>query len=459
MIKLLVADDEAIIRKGIHHYIDWKKEGIEVVGEAANGQEAFAKAMEFHPDIILTDIRMPGMSGMELAEKIQKDLPACKIIFLSGYSDREYLLSAIKFGVSDYVLKNSNPEEILKAVVAVKQKIEEELAQKTPVSEEKDLTGNDYLFLQNQIMRELLEGPRNLQNFTQRALHLNLILNGPCFMLIFFTGIQNTGPCLAALSLLLPRKAAPALAQTEATTLCALLNIDTEASRDFLLPLLEALKATAAGPFQAIVIDNIPSVSLISERWQAAKKNLGRCYWFPPYIAISDEQLNEGAALASDMLVLLEHELLLEFYRRDAAMLMEKLDQFQKIAQMYRLPIEVLRTSAKRIVAAGYSTLNDYSKVPTLLSQIENSSSPGQILDVVSKTAGALLGATAYSPIIENTIAYIHENYAKPLALEELAALNYITPSYLSRRFKEETHIGLLRYIHEVRIQHAKRLL
>lgn len=113
--KLLIVDDEPLIRQGLR-IIEWEKIGIKLCGVVENGIEALHLAEKESPDIVLTDIRMPGMDGITLSKKLCERNPRCCIIFLSGYSDFEYARQAIQLNVYDYILKPTNPEEILECV-------------------------------------------------------------------------------------------------------------------------------------------------------------------------------------------------------------------------------------------------------------------------------------------------------------------------------------------------------
>ena len=115
--KILVVDDEYIMRQGITHMIDWEKEGFQIIGQASNGQEALEMIKENVPDIIISDVVMPQLNGIELAKFIQANYPQIKIIILSSYSDFEYVKSSFQNGAVDYILKPSlNPVEILKTL-------------------------------------------------------------------------------------------------------------------------------------------------------------------------------------------------------------------------------------------------------------------------------------------------------------------------------------------------------
>jgi two-component system response regulator YesN len=123
--KILIVDDEVIIRTGLAKVINWKEIGLELLKPAVSGEEALRRMPEERPNILLTDIRMKHMNGLELALKAKEIIPDIETIILSGYDDFMYTQQAIRQGVSDYLLKSSRPEEIMKTVLQVKQRIED----------------------------------------------------------------------------------------------------------------------------------------------------------------------------------------------------------------------------------------------------------------------------------------------------------------------------------------------
>ncbi|ADL53744.1 response regulator transcription factor [Clostridium cellulovorans] len=122
--KILVVDDEFIMRQGITHMIDWEKEGFQVIGQASNGKEALEIIKKHSPNIVISDVVMPQMDGVELTKFIQENYPEIQIIILSSYSDFEYVKSSFKYGAVDYILKPTlNPTELLKTLKKVSSKI------------------------------------------------------------------------------------------------------------------------------------------------------------------------------------------------------------------------------------------------------------------------------------------------------------------------------------------------
>ena len=105
MHKLLIVDDEKLIREGLVTYIDWASLGIEFAGVCATAAEALRRVRETSIDVVLTDIRMPGMDGIELLKKLKEIAPGCEVVFISAYRNFEYARNALRYGAFDYVPK------------------------------------------------------------------------------------------------------------------------------------------------------------------------------------------------------------------------------------------------------------------------------------------------------------------------------------------------------------------
>lgn len=135
MLKVFLVEDEAIIRRGIKNNIPWEKEGFVFAGEASDGELAYPMIKKIKPDIVITDIKMPFMDGLELASIIKKEMPDTKIIILSGYNEFDYAKRAISIGVTDYQLKPISSDKLLETIKRVGEIIREEKAQKKLLNE------------------------------------------------------------------------------------------------------------------------------------------------------------------------------------------------------------------------------------------------------------------------------------------------------------------------------------
>ncbi len=114
-IRVLIADDHAIVRKGIRALLATEAD-IEVVGEAADGKEAVEKAERLHPDVILMDLVMPGMDGIEATRRITTRQPEIRILVLTSFAEDEKVFPALKAGALGYLLKDAGPEELVRAI-------------------------------------------------------------------------------------------------------------------------------------------------------------------------------------------------------------------------------------------------------------------------------------------------------------------------------------------------------
>lgn len=130
MYRLLIVDDEEVEREGMAQFVSWSDYDIELVGTAWNGVEGFEKIQELRPDIVLTDIKMPVMNGIELIRKTKPDFPGIEFIVLSGYGEYEYTSQAMEEGVRHYLLKPCDEEKIAEVLEKVKLALEQKLQQK-----------------------------------------------------------------------------------------------------------------------------------------------------------------------------------------------------------------------------------------------------------------------------------------------------------------------------------------
>ena len=121
MIKLLIVDDERIIRETIASLIDWDSLGIFLIGTAENGIEAYNRILDDYPDIVLTDIKMPGLSGLDLIQRIKEINPDTQFVILSGYGEFKFAQRAMQYGVKHYLLKPCNEEQIIACLNSAKQ--------------------------------------------------------------------------------------------------------------------------------------------------------------------------------------------------------------------------------------------------------------------------------------------------------------------------------------------------
>lgn len=158
MLKVMIADDEERICKLIQALVDWEAMGMEIAGIAHNGLEAIEMAKSLRPEILITDIQMPGRSGLELIEAVKESNETLEIIIISGYAHFEYAQSAIKFGVGDYLLKPINKAELHATLRKLKERIIGRQESATDMHQLLQKSENDIRRLQDGLMQQLAEG-------------------------------------------------------------------------------------------------------------------------------------------------------------------------------------------------------------------------------------------------------------------------------------------------------------
>lgn len=117
-IRVVLADDHSVVRKGIRQFLEDAGD-IQVVAEAADGEEALAQVAEHHPDVLVLDIQMPRLSGVEVARRVVAEHPGVRVLALTAYDDDPYVFALLKSGAAGYILKTADSEELVRAVRTV----------------------------------------------------------------------------------------------------------------------------------------------------------------------------------------------------------------------------------------------------------------------------------------------------------------------------------------------------
>lgn len=187
MYKLMVVDDEYNIRDGIVNAVPWETCGVVVVGEAGNGIEALEKVEETLPDIVITDINMDDMDGLEFAENLKQKYPYIKVIILSGYDEFEYAKRALQLKVFSYLLKPILPDELIKIVKEVIYEIQAEARLKEKVRTlESEIKINRQVLLER-LLNDLVNGNIRQRNELDERLSLvNLQIDQKFYSCLIF---------------------------------------------------------------------------------------------------------------------------------------------------------------------------------------------------------------------------------------------------------------------------------
>lgn len=163
MLKVIIADDERLICRLVQALADWDSLGMEVVAMAENGLEALELIEARRPDILITDIRMPGCDGLELIRSAKQMMPDLEVVIISGYAHFEYAQSAMKYGAGYYLLKPIKQTELMETLEKIREKCEARLETKSAISRQHQNSQKDLSRIRESLMKDLLsEHPGNL---------------------------------------------------------------------------------------------------------------------------------------------------------------------------------------------------------------------------------------------------------------------------------------------------------
>ena len=480
MLKIMIVDNEAAIRKGLAHCINWESLDCIVAAQAEDGIDALDQIPTIHPDIVISDIRMPGMDGIELVRRLSESYPHIKTILLTGFPDFEYAQRAIEYRVVDFVLKPTSVDALIQAIEKSKVRIAEEssserLARKLADQSEQNILLQRSMLLHDLVNRTNLSHLFVLNRMTQLALDLTsyyiLLLDiaplseGEGNLLLYLQQSQSVlTDCLSGYSLYF----VPCGEQMCFVVVCAP-ETDTLADR-----CREAVS----------IIRSLPRFSLYI--------GISRYYTDPMCMASAADEAKQSLQIArytteqpvadfSQMPAIPRQTMAHVF--GDLRLLKSAIENQNSsgaldiIAKLFvyirknKMPIEEVRNICVYIHQFCINSLfssstDDYTSetgLPALKKLIEGSS-----VDSLEKSMLAFAvhmldhmncDTARQDNIIHTVKNYIAQHYREELTLEGLASIVYLSPSYLSKLFKRETGENLSVYIQNIRLDVAKALL
>lgn len=203
--RILLVDDEEEIREGIANKIDWAAIGFELIGTSPNGFDAMEKSERLRPDVVMTDVRMPYMDGLDLGEKVSAILPSVRLIFISGYDDFELAQRAIKLHAAGYILKPVRCAELVGILVKLKEQMDRELENRRDIERLRKEYEDSLPLLREQFLISILEGrlTKNSVRVQAASLDIDPEVHGRAVALLT-GGYAETIPVLQGQEVLLP---------------------------------------------------------------------------------------------------------------------------------------------------------------------------------------------------------------------------------------------------------------
>lgn len=495
--RILLVDDEEEVRKSIIKKIGWQDAGFQVVGDAENGEDALEKIEQLEPDLVLTDIRMPYMDGLMLAEKIRQKYPSMKIIIFSGYDDFEYAKMAIKLNVTEYILKPVNVEELTAILNKIKRNLDEEIKQKRDVNRLRENYKNSLPVLRehflNDLMKEEMEEElvdRKLSEYGENMAGAEKYI-GVIIDLEDINSMENETNSLHQEKQLIPFSVKQLVEEnlknygrflmfnaSADSNVAVIFAVDSKNTKTGLIAVLgDICKATKKILEVSITMGigtSVTEISRISRSFHAAENALGykAIVGAGGTIYINDvEPMNVGRLM---------------FEERDQAELIAavKFGQRERIEEAVNRLMEKMEDAKVHFHQYQAYQLNIINTIIQLVQQQEMDFSEvfegeGSYLEVLSKPQkkeefGQWLLQTAIrinqlmsrerantaKTIIQEAKQYIHENYQNPdLSVEMICRHLHMSQAYFSTIFKKETGQAYTAYLTDVRLNKAVELL
>lgn len=472
--KVLVADDEPVVREGLKTIVDWESLGFEVCGEAANGTECLEKMLRLSPELVLLDIKMPGrLHGLDVAEQAKMQGFDGRIIIISGYSDFRYAQSAIRFGVSHYLLKPVDEEELENAVKDIRQAIETERKSIAHTHQYIDKA-------HDMLVAEILEGKTTYPEELLKAGDRNWLSAFPEGQYRVVIAESDDGSGGELLSHILMASCLDKQ-KTEALTLHGRSVWILKGER-MIREAEERLHAinrdSAQYRRQGIFAANgriVNDPAELSLSYQDALGLLEKRFFYPPDICFvtSLDVTPKGAPLdyVKEIEIGQYVEKMLSYIdscNRDKA------EQFiHHVAEQLRQrdgsveEIKSLLTSF--LIQLKHAVLQNYRQLQTsfvsdtgLIASVRSTTRLYEIEELFLEQVMAVIDAisnTSREHVIDNIVHYINKNYHKSLKLETLAELFGYNKAYLGKVLKSNLGEYFNSYLDGVRIANAKRML
>lgn len=415
MYRVFLVDDEELIVERLRFGINWQQAGYDICGWAYDGKEAWEKIHQLYPDIVITDIRMPLMSGLELARKIQTELPHISTVILSGYADFKYAQQAIKHRVGGYCLKPVVEDELLTVLDSVRQEQEDSQSLQ---NKQLEICAYDTMQIGSFLSRNdiNLENPAYVLYGPDYHDH---IVDNPCFTL---KAGKDTRIWIID-EKMLPEIKAHVQSLNNEKKLC--------------FGLSKRIKA------EQRVRDAVAEAKIASYQWFIDQKTGLRSY--------PNAQ------------------------RRDLINILNRIDNDIRSTDKRRIEAAIASLYAELVngnyhiqhVLYVFNYILESSKQLTEYSQnflyeeelVNNYSSLEELFKYIKQIIFSDIKTTNNTVEIPEVVEYLHNNYAEDLTLRSVAEKFYINSDYLCKIFRKETGHNFSKYITLLRLKHACNLL
>ena len=496
MYKVLIIDDESIIRKGIKNIINWKQLDCEVCADASDGIEGIELIKKYLPEVIITDIRMPGMDGLSMIKQVKGIVPYSKIIILTGYRDFDYVQEAIKFGAFDFLLKPSKIEELTAVLTRAVNELNDQKIRHMEIDRFKVLFEQSIPILREKLLYDIIYGLNtNEYEITEKMKLFNITIKN--FVLVVMENDYDEKSNSSQYDKHLYQ--------------FGIVNSFEEIFAEKYEVLSIMLNSSRVG-FIIQKPDRIPlDIEEVSEKCSYLQEVINNGFGFTVTIAVSSagvsamelpEKLKEclGSLEYKSYMgtnSIIQYSDLNSFFRYEDY---STLDKYQKqllesIKSGNEGLVKVTTQNIARYVTTNkininymnnfyYTTLSSINNIrisvsaievdkrheegrdiASLLKLIEKSESAEELNSLLEDVAVRIaekvnnFNNKSIKLILRKAIDYIQEHYSEQVTLNEVAENIYVSTFYISRMFKKELGKSFVDYLNDVRIEKSKELL
>ncbi len=495
MYKVFIVEDEIVVREGIKNNIRWEEEGFIIAGDESDGELAYPMILREQPDILITDIKMPFMDGLELSKLLKKEMPQLKIIIISGYSDFGYAQQAIDIGITEYLLKPVTPNKLMAAVKNAAVVIEKERKDKQILEQYQLLVYQKQVEKRKDFFSALVGGKMSLSQIIEQEeeLGINMVASAFCIILFQFKVQEymyeysnEIVQCEARMEEALRKYPEIKVFERGMDGLAFILlgedEEQIEALTQKLCMLLISICNGRVHYFGGIgrVVHRIRDLQL---SYLDANRAFSLRYFekgdqFLSYRDVGNikDQIGNQINVSELNLEKLDRLLLEEFLKRGT------IQDVEEFVDRYfsGLDSNTMKSSLFRqyIMMDGYSAImkflkdmkcpkekidNSLKNMMDITEQLTSLEDCCKFYKSILKEAIDLRNKSSqkkYSGLIDKAKEYIHNNYAmSDLTLNKVASKVNISPNYFSSLFNQETGMTFIEYLTDIRMDKAKEYL
>ncbi|SEO48845.1 response regulator transcription factor [Paenibacillus sp. OV219] len=480
MRRAILVDDEVFARKGLVGLIPWEQYGFEIIAEAEDGEEALALIEQHKPDLVITDIRMPVLDGLELIQTVQERLgKAVKFIIISGYGDFKYAQQAVRFGVHDYLLKPIDEDELMETLQRIAAMLDS-----TP-----SWTQEGNPMLQASLFEQLISGKADDKTLSEAAQYLALQGDKPLrYIALELNDIaadstdeqRNSQIEMVRETIveLLKRRLeiTPVVYVRSQSELGIILRPDVNPA--WTVRLGEELVRAAKGQIMEGTVPLVyvgataESLREVKQSYQSAMELMRLKYAFANQSVIVFDDLGGMKLQFKELEPSFYSELMERLEEHDNGGVNLLADAMFRAFQEQRFALESMTSSLARCVHEATRIIQtmqgDESKLTNLQPILQWHNEPRTLQGVKQlltqflsecMTSIASLRSTTMRGDIGKIRSYIETNYTSNISLKSIAKLFYMNPVYLGQLFKKTYGVYFNDFLLQIRIQEAKRQL